>query len=248
VTDEWWLDDVEPAGFPDCRECAYLSAGQVETCHACATAVFQPIEALCPMCAQEGIAGQQCRNKLCHDSSRTIGKIAAITMKRDPIEKAILRLKYSRAHGWAPIFGRLLLGHLQQHYMPDDFDLIVANPTLPNEPGRLRHTELVIESAHTEDLFLGWPFDVGDPRAIVKTASTPRSAGKGLVAKIEAADALRAVLHIPFPARVKGRRILVYDDVCTTGYQLDRVAQALVQDGGAASVEALVLARAIWAG
>jgi predicted amidophosphoribosyltransferase len=169
-------------------------------------------------------------------------------MKRPPIEAAILRLKYHQAAGWATIFGRLLLGHLQQDYLPGDIDLIVANPTLADVPGRLRHTELVIDSAYTEDLFLGWPFDINTPRAIVKVAASPKSAGASLADKIAAADALADVLHVPEPDRVAGRRVLIYDDVCTTGYQLDRVARVLVEKGGAASVEGLVLARAPWGG
>jgi predicted amidophosphoribosyltransferase len=46
--------------------------------------------------------------------------------------------------------------------------------------------------------------------------------------------------------RTAGRRILVYDDVCTTASQLDAVAECLLDDGRAAAVEGLVLARAPW--
>jgi predicted amidophosphoribosyltransferase len=37
-------------------------------------------------------------------------------------------------------------------------------------------------------------------------------------------------------------------DICTTGMQLDAVAGCLLDDGGAARVEAVVLARARWRG
>jgi predicted amidophosphoribosyltransferase len=51
---------------------------------------------------------------------------------------------------------------------------------------------------------------------------------------------------VPDPARTAGKFTLVYDDVCTTGTQLDAVATRLLDDGGAARVEAVVLARAPW--
>jgi predicted amidophosphoribosyltransferase len=39
---------------------------------------------------------------------------------------------------------------------------------------------------------------------------------------------------------------LVYDDICTTGGQLDVIADYLLDQGGAARVEGVVLARAPW--
>jgi predicted amidophosphoribosyltransferase len=39
---------------------------------------------------------------------------------------------------------------------------------------------------------------------------------------------------------------LLVDDVCTTGTQLDAVAGCLLDQGGAARVEGVVLARAAW--
>jgi predicted amidophosphoribosyltransferase len=38
----------------------------------------------------------------------------------------------------------------------------------------------------------------------------------------------------------------VFDDVCTTGYQLNAVAGCLLDQGQAARVRALALARAPW--
>jgi predicted amidophosphoribosyltransferase len=42
--------------------------------------------------------------------------------------------------------------------------------------------------------------------------------------------------------------ILVSDDICTTGGQLDAVAGCLLDQGQAERVEAVVLARAPWRG
>jgi predicted amidophosphoribosyltransferase len=84
------------------------------------------------------------------------------------------------------------------------------------------------------------------PAAIVKTQPTQRSAGRSRAEKRITAAALREVLQIPDAARTAGRHILVFDDVCTTGNQLDAVADCLLREGRAARVRGLVLARAPW--
>jgi predicted amidophosphoribosyltransferase len=61
--------------------------------------------------------------------------------------------------------------------------------------------------------------------------------------RVAAADALLAVLEVPDPTWTSGARVLVYDDVCTTGHQPDRVARVLQDVGGADQVEGLVMAR-----
>ena len=53
--------------------------------------------------------------------------------------------------------------------------------------------------------------------------------------------ALRAALDVRQPSQVAGRRLVVVDDVTTTGAQLRAVADVLLRHG-AAEVTALVLA------
>jgi predicted amidophosphoribosyltransferase len=84
--------------------------------------------------------------------------------------------------------------------------------------------------------------------AIVKTRPTLKSADAQAWAKRVTGAELRGALVIPDPGRTTGRFIVVYDDICTTGTQLDAVAACLLDDGGASRVEGLVLARAPWRG
>lgn len=217
-------------------------------CYRCASATFERVSYPCPVCTREmSEPNATCGNPLCTTESRAIDRIAAVAVKTGPIDAQIKRLKYEAKVGWATIFGRIVLGYLDQHRTPSDFDLIVANPTYvgPGATRTVRHTELVIEAAAEEDLLGRWPFDTAEPRAVVKRGPTPPSAAPGTNywSKVAAADALLEVLDVPEPARTRGRRVLVYDDVCTTGHQLDRVARVLRDKGGAERVEGLVLAR-----
>ena len=47
------------------------------------------------------------------------------------------------------------------------------------------------------------------------------------------------------PDRIDGSRVIVYDDTCTTGLQLNEVARRL-RGWGAVSVHGIVLARQPW--
>ena len=80
----------------------------------------------------------------------------------------------------------------------------------------------------------------------MKLRETPRSAGGSAAAKRAAAEELRQALRITDKSQIADRRVLIYDDVCTTGSQLNAVAGHLLDEGGARSVSAVVLARAPW--
>jgi predicted amidophosphoribosyltransferase len=163
------------------------------------------------------------------------------------LQAKIHRYKYEGGAGWAVIFARLLVGWLEANAAHDPPDLIVANPTYTDPASaRLGHIEKIIAAASIEDYEGRWRFDTGGRPAIIKTRPTEKSAGQSAVAKRAVADALRAALAIPDPARTQGRYILVFDDVCTTGRQLNAVADCLLAEGRAGRVRGLVLARAHW--
>lgn len=77
------------------------------------------------------------------------------------------------------------------------------------------------------------------PDAVVRTRDTGTQGGKsGSGRRRNVASAF----GVPAPARVAGKRIVVVDDVMTTGATLEGCAKALLK-AGAASVDVLVLAR-----
>ena len=238
-----------PLGFPACPKCPYLQGGSSSVCFACASQAFEPIATkACQVCSQFLEEDGSCPNWLCSDPTRRIERIDAIAYLSGSLRTKILSYKYNNRHGWASIFGRVLLGWLENNRWLDMPDLIVANPTWvePDSVFATGHTERVLEAAEREDTIGWWNFDVASPRTLVKTIDTAKSAANTAPAKREAARELRAALAITDKSRVAGRRILVYDDVCTTGTQLNAVAACLLEDGGAAEVKAVVLARAPW--
>lgn len=259
----------EPPGFPDCADCPYLRTGPPQVCAACAARALRPVSApKCPRCSQALADGRSCANELCRDPRRRIGRISAIAELSGQLRSVLNRYKYGGARYYAPVFGRMVLRWLGTH--PDEFDLIVANPSysgsavpgspgpaVPGSPGAtvagwaaFPHAEEVLRAAardHRPDTdAYAYPFDNMASPAILKLRLTLRSADASAEEKRAVARELRAALRIPDPARIAGRRILVYDDICTTGSQLNAVAACLIEDGAAASVDGLVLARTPW--
>ncbi len=236
-----------PLGFPKCPQCTYLRNGPPQTCLACATSTFEGIAPnACPVCNQM-LDGDTCPNWLCSDPNRRIAKIRAIAYSSGPLRRKIISYKYDGRSGWSLIFGRLLIAWLDRNARQDAPHLIIANPTFLGEGGAsFGHTERVLDVAAKEDVLGEWPFDITEPRALVKVEATSKSAANSAAAKRVAATELHSTLRLPNPERVEGRRILVYDDVCTTGSQLNTVAGFLIDEGGAARVEGIVLARAPW--
>jgi predicted amidophosphoribosyltransferase len=170
-----------------------------------------------------------------------------VGVKAGILEQGIHRLKDGR-YGWAMIFARIVLGHLYTHpELLDHVDVIIPMPAYL-ESKRARqgrdHTGYVIERAMLED-DQRLPF-VLDPPLIEKTRATRRMRDTAsLMERQVVAEELYAALHVPDETRVRGRRVMVYDDVLTGGNTLNAVAGRL-KASGAAAVYGLTLARAQW--
>ena len=168
-------------------------------------------------------------------------------MRSGKIQEAINRYKYDGNRGWAIIFARVLVGYLDGHWdVFEDFDLIIASPTFVSDEGDARrwdHTRLVLQKAHAFSEG-AWPFDLGDPAALVKTQQTQPMMGKTWKQRKETAETeLRDSLQIPDPDKITDKDILIYDDVFTDGFTLREIARTLIGDADAHSVSGITLAR-----
>jgi predicted amidophosphoribosyltransferase len=172
--------------------------------------------------------------------------VAAVSVDSSPLAERVREYKYEGVSGWGYIFGRLVLGWLDRNAaVAATYTHIVANPSYINRQP-YRHIELMLRVAATEDIHRRWPIY---PDALVKPVETPPSAGKGLQAKLAAAEAHALALQLaadphagpPLP----GARILLVDDIFTTGAQLHAVGKRFLSSG-AARVDGLVLARRPW--
>jgi len=236
------------AGFPRCHRCRNFRDGPVRTCLTCASQqLTRPGTDACAICSQRLEAGGGCSNELCRSPGRRIARIHAIGYQSGALRSVITSYKYRGTRSWSVVLGRLLLAWLDEAMTDDPPGLIVVNPGYAGPGGNeFAHAESVLADAARADARKRWPFDTVSPAAVVKTRPTLKSADGQAWSKRVTGNELRSALRVPDPARTAGRFILVFDDVCTTGTQLDAVAGCLLDQGGAARVEGIVLARAVW--
>jgi predicted amidophosphoribosyltransferase len=238
------VEPPEPAGFGNCKVCPYMRTGTADTCYECASATLEQLPAgRCYICERRLPVSGKCRNPLCGRSEEERGWdwIWAISMRTGPLKRAIDAYKYHGKWGWARIFGRVLVGYLQdQEEVFGDYDLIIPMPTYVGKGGRDRdHNAEVIEWAIVEDD--SWPVrtDVmAKTRATRRLAELRRFADRAAVAEREIGPALA----INKPRVVRGASVLVFDDVFTGGLTLREVAHKL-RGAGAEQVSGIVLAR-----
>jgi predicted amidophosphoribosyltransferase len=186
-----------------------------------------------------------CANDWCGRADRWFSLVFSIGPRSGSLRRAISRYKYRDEVDWADVFGRLLIGFLDDR-MPwfDEYDFLLGMPCYTG-PAARRSWDPVRRVAAVAERLAGprWPFLHG---VVEKRRETPAMAGRTLVGRRTVAEGpLRSALRVVTPRQVAGARILVFDDVFTEGSTLREVARALVM-AGAEEVAGVVLARQPW--
>ena len=230
-----------PAGFGACGGCAYRESGTPAICFACATATTEEVAGTrCASCDQPMDDGR-CPNAVCNLDDRWFSRIYTVSDRPEVMWRVIMEYKYQEQRDWAEVLGRILVGYLDEHReVMAGYDLITTGAIYvgPRAQRLWDYLELILRAAPREEP--GWPFT---PGLIAKAAPTGRFLGISPEARRQIAEGeLRALLSVPEPHVIAGRRILVVDDVYSEGYSLREMARAL-RNAGAAEVAGLVFAR-----
>lgn len=238
---------------PRCAACAVrLGSGAVRRlcteCHAHIDRISDPLCAVCgiPLAtgrpgAHEADGAEWCVN--CRNSPPHFTRARAVVRyrhdagedDRDVVPSIIRRHKYgldqSLAHALAECLGdKLPLGDA-------DYDVVIP---VPLHIGRLRWrgfnqaAMLAVAVARRLDR----PLDVS---TLVRVRPTPPQTRQNRVERIKNLNRAFAVRR---PLRVASRRVLLIDDVMTTGATADECARTLIA-AGARRVDVLTLARAV---
>jgi hypothetical protein len=185
-----------------------------------------------------------CGNSLCHSSDRQFESVTVVgCLTVNSSGKSIGTSTPSGGAGRSSS-GGLLAAHVRHNFKPDEVGLITAVPTYVAGPDEYAHTETVLHAASTADVD-GYAWDVAGEPAIRQVGPTERVAGANMAARRRKAAQLRRLLEVQHPDRVTGQRVLVFDDVFTSGHSVNEVARAL-RGAGATRVDVVVLARTPW--
>ena len=215
---------------PRCPACGKVG---VALCAGCQAKIEPLPAAICPRCGHPGEPDVLCVN--CADAPSHLDRIVATAIFAPPLREIIHELKYSNSRTVAQPLGDRMAVFWQARGLTAD--LIVPVPL-----HRSRQAERGYNQAALLAYVLGQA--VGVPRERARRGAAESDPAAGACSR----PAERRVnVKEAFVCRgdVTGKRIVLVDDVCTTGATLEACAKAL-KAAGAASVWAFTLARARW--
>lgn len=228
--------------FPTlCLTCGriLLERGEHSFCSECRSGIRLIASPLCPVCGipypvEEG-PDHRCGD--CILSKRHVGAARSLGIYESVLLNAIHAFKYGGNLTLGERLGRMMADHPYPAFRIEDYSLIVPVPLHPRRLRKRGFNQSVILSRQISKR-RGIAMDFRAVRRIIDTES---QAG---LKKEERQSNIKKAFDVPDPERVRGRRILLVDDVYTTGSTLAECARILLK-GGADEVGALTLARAI---
>ena len=223
-----WLDLLFPPRCAGCRKSGHV------LCADCLRAIPLLQPPFCQHCGSPSAAGDMCQS--CRYHAPRLHGLRAVSLFEEPLRSYIHALKYNGNTRLAEPLGRLLA----QTYTLTGFqvDAIIAVP-LHSERQRQRgynHAELLAEVCAS---LVGVPLDNDMVR---RQRATPAQVGLSASQRLQNMAGAFHCAPTYMAGALRGRRILIIDDVCTTGATIEACAAPLYA-AGAAAVLGLVLAR-----
>ncbi len=226
------------------RRCAMCSVDLPETqvlplrlCHGCESQLCLPLPPLCPKCGSRYPQGQtpaeDCSR--CRKRKLPFREMVCLGMYDGKLREAILKAKHARNQPLAAALAELLYNKRREKLLSLECDLVVPIPMHWRRRWLrgVNHTE-------TQAAELGARLGLPVKHALRRVIATEPQGGLSASARRKN---IRGAFRKRFRFKVKDARILLVDDIVTTGATCTEAARSL-RRAGAASVDIAVISRA----
>lgn len=236
------LDLVFPRVCPGCQE-PLMDPHQPQLCLGCQGRLFRLEAPFCPVCGEKfhGILDPKRPCSNCAERSLSFDFARSSYHAHGLLRDLIHRLKYQGAIHLTPLLAHLLAPNLQDPRISDGAPWILVPVPLHPRRERKRRFNQSAELAHLLSDRCGWPW----LEALLRTrASTPQAD----LDRHERLQNLRGAFAVHPSPHVRERliesRVLLVDDVLTTGSTAHECAKVLKDDANVAIVAVIAVARA----
>jgi ComF family protein len=230
---------------PICLACggSFRSGGEPLLCPRCMERLIPLSPVRCPVCAIPFASAAALshypdhRCGECRETPPFFSRTLIPFAYEGPLIKAIQSFKYKKKAALARPLSRLLIRGIGDLHGPPSVDVVVP---IPLHPDRLREREFNQAALLARPLaaHLKIPFMID---LLDRVLPTPQQVGLN---KEERAKNVRRAFSVRGSDRIAGTRVLLVDDVFTTGATLNEAAKVLKKKG-AKEVVACALARMI---
>jgi ComF family protein len=227
------VESLFPSRCVACRE--WCGSGEV-FCGVCGDALVAVEEPVCVRCGlplpRGHASGRRCLG--CLALKPPYDSLRAPWLYGGPLRDALLALKHGDRPQVGAGLGRLLGAFVAGEAEPS-WEVVVPVPLHRRRSGERGYNQAALLAVRVARR-LGLPLVEG---GLLRVRDTGSQRGRSRGAR---ADALRGAFEVARPGRLSGRRVLLVDDVVTTGATAAACARALFR-GGATAVHVRCLAR-----
>lgn len=231
------LDIVLP---PQCLSCGAIAEGEAALCAACFSKISFLSEPACSACGYPFALGEAHGTGLCGACLRRrpdFARARAVFAYDEASRGLVIGFKHADRTHAAPAFARWLARAGAD--LLAECDVIAPVPLHRWRLFMRRYNQAAL-LAHELARLAGRPCV---PDLLARVRATPTQGGLGRLGRVRN---VRGAFVVPEPRRLAlaGRRVLLIDDVYTTGATVEEAARAL-GDAGAGAVDVLTLARVV---